>query len=86
MISEFITAEEISKKTRALKHLAKKIKEVNKNGQAVIRLNNTGVELMVKKGGALYLELAAKHAELAKDIGSYEFVKRATIPSSQTSN
>lgn len=77
-MSDFIAAQDLSKKVGALKHLTKKINEINKKGQAIIRLNNTGVELVAKKGDALYLKLATAHAQLTEDIKSYEIVQRAT--------
>lgn len=85
-MSGFITAQNLSKKVGAFKHLTKKINEINKNGQAIIRLNNTGVELIAKKGDALYLKLATAHAQLAEDINSYEIVQRAngTSPATET--
>ena len=84
MMSETITAQELSKKVGALKHLTKKLNEVNKNGQAIIRLNNTGVTFVVKKGDALYLKLATTHAQLTEDVKSYEIVKRATAAATET--
>ena len=84
MMSETITAQELSKKVGALKHLTKKLNEVNKNGQAIIRLNNTGVTFVVKKGDALYLKLATTHAQLTEDVKSYEIVKRATTAATET--
>ena len=81
-----ITAETIAKKTRALKHCSKLITEINKKGQATIRLNCTGVEFVVHKGDAMYLKLATTHAQLTEDIKSYEIVQRAngTSPATET--
>ena len=73
-----ITAETISRKTKALKHCTKLLAKINKEGQATVRLNCTGVEFIVHKGDAMYLKLATIHAQLTEEIRSYEIVKRAT--------
>ena len=79
-----ITAETIARKTKALKHCSKLIAKINKDGQATVRLNCTGVEFVVHKGDAMYLKLATIHAQLTEDIKSYEIVNRAAAATETT--
>lgn len=63
-----VTAEIISKKTRALKHCNKVLETIEKKGSAVITLNCTGVVFTVRKNDAIYLQLQATRAQLIQDI------------------
>lgn len=76
-----ITAENIGKKSRALKHCNKVIAEIDKKGSATITLNCTGVIFTVHKNDAIYLQLQATRAQLIQEIGSYEIVRKASKPS-----
>lgn len=76
-----ITAENIGKKSRALKHCNKVIAEIDKKGSATITLNCTGVIFTVHKNDAIYLQLQATRAQLIQEIGSYEIVQKASKPS-----
>lgn len=73
-----ITAENIGKKSRALKHCNKVIAEIDKKGSATITLNCTGVIFTVHKNDAIYLQLQATRAQLVQEIGSYEIVQKAS--------
>lgn len=76
-----ITAENIGKKSRALKHCNKVIAEIDKKGSATITLNCTGVIFTVHKNDAIYLQLQTTRAQLIQEIGSYEIVQKASKPS-----
>lgn len=75
-----VTAETIARKTRAMKHCMKLIKEINEKGSTVIKLGCTGVEFTVKQGDAMYFKLATTHAQLTEDVKSYEIVQHHINP------
>lgn len=77
-----ITAENIGKTARALKHWNKVLSEIDKKGSASIKLNCTGSVLDVKKNDAVYLQLQATRARLVQELGSYEILQRTTNPRS----
>lgn len=73
-----ITAESIGKKARAFKHCEKLLATIDKNGQARVKLNCTGVEFVVHKDDAIYLRIQATKFALLDEIHSYEVTQRAT--------
>ena len=80
-----VTAERIGKKAKALKHCNKILEKIEKNGEAVVKLNCTGVEITVNRGDAMHLKLVTVQAQLTEEIKSYEIVQKAmaeqiTIP------
>lgn len=82
---ENLTAEQIGRKARALKHCVKLIKEIDLKGQAIVTLNCTGVSFTVTKGDAMYFKIAATKANLASEIASYEFIKHNVENSQENS-
>lgn len=72
-----ITAENIGKKARAFKHCDKLLSTIDKNGQARIKLNCTGVEFVVHKDDAIYLRIQATKFALLDEIRSYEVTRKA---------
>lgn len=72
-----VTAENIGKKARALKHCDKLLDKIDKHGSAKIVLNCTGVEFIVHKGDAIYLSIQKTKYALLCDIRSYEITVRA---------
>lgn len=72
-----VTAENIGKKARALKHCEKLLAKIDKTGSAKVLLNCTGVEFIVHKGDAIYLSIQKTKYALLCDIQSYEITVRA---------
>lgn len=72
-----VTAENIGKKARALKHCDKLLAKIDKNGSAKVLLNCTGVEFIVHKGDAIYLSIQKTKYALVCDIKSYEITVKA---------
>lgn len=72
-----ITAENIGKKARAFKHCEKLLATIDKNGQARVKLNCTGVEFVVHKDDAIYLRIQATKFALLDEIKSYELTARS---------
>lgn len=72
-----ITAENIGKKAKAFKHCEKLLATIDKNGQASVKLNCTGVEFVVHKGDAIYLRIQATKFALLDEIHSYEVTQHA---------
>ena len=75
-----ISAEEIGKKARALKHCIKILTNIDKKGSAEIILNCTGVKFVVRKDDAMYLKLSTTRAQLEEEVASYEIVKASETP------
>ncbi len=71
------TAEIIAKKSRALKHCEKILKEVDKKGLKWVKFNNTGVEIKVTKGDAIYLRIQSTMYQLLDEIHSIEVANKA---------
>lgn len=71
------TAEKLAKKTRALKHCDKVLKEIDKKGEIEIRMNNTGVTFIVKKNDSIYLRYQSMKFKLLDEIHSIEVTERA---------
>lgn len=78
-----VTAENIGKKARALKHCDKLLAKIDKNGSAKVLLNCTGVEFIVHKGDAIYLSIQKTKYALLCDIQSYEITMRANTADKQ---
>lgn len=78
------TAENIGKKSRALKHINKVLKRIDRYGSTQIALNCTGISFDVTKNDAFYLQLQVKRAELVAEIGSYEIIQRASSGTTQS--
>lgn len=72
-----ITAENIGKKARAFKHCEKLLATIDKNGQARVKLNCTGVEFVVHKDDAIYCRIQRTKYALLDDIRSYELTTRS---------
>lgn len=72
-----VTAERISKKVRAFKHCCKLLTKIDKNGVANVPVNCTGMELTVRKGDAIYLQLQTLRASYAEEINNYQIVTSA---------
>ena len=81
-MADFTTAQNISKKLGAFKHLVKKLKEIDTKGSAIIKINNTGVELVVRKDDAVYLRIQATKFALLDEINSYQITKKENVASS----
>lgn len=75
---DIVTAENIGKKSKALKHCDKLLTKIDKNGSAKVKLNCTGVEFVVHKDDAIYLRIQATKFALLDEIRSYEITTRAT--------
>lgn len=78
-----VTAENIGKKARALKHCDKLLAKIDKNGSAKVLLNCTGVEFIVHKGDAIYLSIQKTKYALLCDIQSYEITVKAKTADKQ---
>ncbi len=74
---DIVTAETIGKKTKALKHCDKLLKQIEKNGSAKVILNCTGVEFIVNLNDAIYCRLQSKKYQLLDEIRSYELTSRS---------
>lgn len=74
-----ISAEDIGKKARALKHCIKVLGTIDKKGSAEIVLNCTGVKFVVHKNDALHLKIATTKAQLEEEIASYEIVRASNM-------
>lgn len=74
-----VSAEDIGRKARALKHCIKVLGTIEKKGSAEIVLNCTGVKLVAHKNDALHLKIATTKAQLEEEIASYEIVRASTI-------
>ena len=72
-----VTANNIGKMARALKHCDKLLEKIDKTGSAKVVLNCTGVEFIVHKGDAIYLSIQKTKYALLCDIQSYEITVRA---------
>lgn len=72
-----ITAENIGKKARAFKHCEKLLATIDKNGQARVKLNCTGVEFVVHKDDAIYCRIQSTKYRLLDEIRSYELTTRS---------
>ena len=77
-----MTPEEFTKKVKALKHCNKLLKEIERNGKAVIKFNCTGLELVAEANDVLHMRLKTVQASLAEQINSYEIIKKATLENS----
>ena len=60
------TANQISMKSRALKHCDKLLNKIDKRGSVDVKLNNTGVVIHVERGDALHSRLQASRNEAFK--------------------
>lgn len=78
-MADIKTAEQISKKVRALKYFHGIIDVANKKGEAVIKLNCTGAEFVMKKDDVLYLKVKAMIAKLAEEIASLHIIEEETV-------
>ena len=76
-----VSAEDIGRKARALKHCIKVLKTIDKKGSAEIVLNCTGVKLVAHKNDALHLKIATTKAQLEEEIASYEIVRASGLGS-----
>lgn len=82
-MADIKTAEQISRKVRALKYFQGVIESADKKGSAIIKLNCTGAEFLLNKGDVLYLKVKTMIAKLSEEIASLEIVQRATITQAQ---
>lgn len=81
---DIVTAANIGKKVKALKHCDKLLADIDKNGSRTIILNNTGVEFVVHKDDAIYLRIQATKYTLLDEIRSYELTTRSQRAAAQT--
>ncbi|MBR2388991.1 MAG: hypothetical protein IKB02_09610 [Clostridia bacterium] len=80
-----VSAEDIGKKARALKHCIKVLGTIEKKGSAEIVLNCTGVKLVAHKNDALHLKIATTKAQLEEEIASYEIVRASGMGDTSSS-
>ena len=80
-----VSAEDIGRKARALKHCIKVLKTIDKKGSAEIVLNCTGVKLVAHKNDALHLKIATTKAQLEEEIASYEIVRASGMGDTSSS-
>ena len=78
-MADIKTAEQISKKVRALKYFQGVIETADKKGSAIIKLNCTGAEFSLNKGDVLYLKVKTMVAKLSEEILSLEIVQNSTF-------
>lgn len=83
-MADIKTAEQISRKVRALKYFNGVIETADKKGSAIIKLNCTGAEFILNKGDVLYLKVKTMIAKLSEEIASLEIVQRATVAQTQS--
>ena len=80
-----VSAEDIGKKARALKHCIKVLGTIEKKGSAEIVLNCTGVKLVAHENDALHLKIATTKAQLEEEIASYEIVRASGMGDTSSS-
>lgn len=78
-MADIKTAEQISRKVRALKYFQGVIETADKKGSAIIKLNCTGAEFLLNKGDVLYLKVKTMIAKLSEEIASLEIVQKASV-------
>lgn len=76
-MADIKTAEQISKKVRALKYFQGVVRTADRKGVAVIKLNCTGAEFSFNKDDVLYLKVQTMIAKLSEEIASLEIVQRS---------
>lgn len=74
---DIVTADTIAKKSKALKHCDKLLSQIEKHGEAKVKLNCTGVEFVVRKNDAIYNRIMATKYALLDEIRSYELTTRS---------
>ena len=67
-MADIKTAEQISRKVRALKYFQGVIETADKKGSAIIKLNCTGAEFLLNRGDVLYLKVKTMIAKLSEEI------------------
>lgn len=77
-MADIKTAEQISKKVRALKYFQGVIETADRKGSAIIKLNCTGAEFMLQKDDVLYLKVKTMIAKLSEEIASLEIVQNTS--------
>ena len=83
-MADIKTAEQISRKVRALKYFQGVIETADKKGSAIIKLNCTGAEFLLNRGDVLYLKVKTMIAKLSEEIASLEIVQKASVMQAQT--
>lgn len=83
-MADMKTAEQISIKVKSLKYFTNLIKEVDKKGRGVIKLNCTGASFPFEKGDVLYLKVKTKIAELSEEIATMQIVTNPTTQPTET--
>ena len=78
-MQEYISAETLSRKTKALKHVDKLLAKIDKQGYAFVPLNCTGVTFHVERGDALYLKLRTIQAQLNEELNSYKIIREVRL-------
>ena len=78
-MADIKTAEQISRKVRALKYFQGVIEIADKKGSAIIKLNCTGAEFLLNRGDVLYLKVKTMIAKLSEEIASLEIVQKASV-------
>lgn len=74
-----ITAKNFAIKVRAYHYGLKILEEIEKNGEADIKLSNSGFHMPVKLGDACYLNLKSSVASLMYEIRSYEITQKTPV-------
>ena len=83
-MADIKTAEQISRKVRALKYFQGVIETADKKGSAIIKLKCTGAEFLLNRGDVLYLKVKTMIAKLSEEIASLEIVQKASVVQMQT--
>ena len=78
-MADIKTAEQISRKVRALKYFQGVIETADKKGSAIIKLNCTGAEFLLNRGDVLYLKVKTMIAKLSEEIASLEIVQKTSV-------
>ena len=83
-MADIKTAEQISRKVRALKYFQGVIETADKKGTTIIKLNCTGAEFVLNKGDVLYLKVKTMIAKLAEEIASLEIIQKTSTSQAQS--
>lgn len=67
--------EHITKLTRALKYYRKILKQIDRNGSAVVKINCTGAEFVIDKGTIFETYFQHLAAKTAYELKSYSIVR-----------
>lgn len=79
---DITTARIIANKYKAVRHLDKVLAKIEKDGEAVEKLNSSGASLRISKNDTVYLRLVSERARLAAEIAEIEVISgfRESVP------